>query len=111
VVQDRKPAQIYQLERVTGCGIIGARRMSSARLHRPRRATSVQKLGTPKPAVFALEAATSVLILILSHERPRRHEFLPRWIAALSHLNDPGIMMPRLLGVTRHFSRLRGLQW
>jgi len=35
VVQDRRPAPIYRLERAAGCGIIAESRGNSAHLHRP----------------------------------------------------------------------------
>jgi hypothetical protein len=40
VVQNRGASQTCRLERVAGCAIIGARRIHSAHLHRPWRATS-----------------------------------------------------------------------
>jgi hypothetical protein len=46
VVQDRGASQTCRLERVAGCGIIGAWRTNSAHLHRPRRATSVYVIAT-----------------------------------------------------------------
>jgi hypothetical protein len=57
VVPCRRPSQIYRSERVVGCGIIGARRTSSAHLHRPWRAKRINDLAAPTLPSAILTAA------------------------------------------------------
>jgi hypothetical protein len=68
VVQDRRASQTCRLERVAGCGIIGARRTSSAHLHRPwRTTTAVLTIRKPRDADLRATHAVMVVVTLSKH--------------------------------------------
>jgi len=66
VVQNSGASQTCRLERVVGCGIIGARRKNSAHFHRPWRA-KYSKLRTPT-AVDSTPAAAGFVSVMGRHK-------------------------------------------
>ena len=66
VLQSRRMSLFFRLRRVAGYGIIGVRRSSSAHLHRPRRATSVQDWARQNPPFLRLKRRRACASLLQS---------------------------------------------